>query len=214
MRAPVSRALMVIVLRSLSGNRREWALAMQAEFELAVADGKPFAFATGCLIAAWGEMLKRAEGRHVVANYTIALGLLIPVAAFQFTLAIGSLSVFADAGAFKGALLHGASNNSMLAWSQHSAVPCLLALWLLLSMAHLRLAWVLIEQDWTRVANVSALNGAVLVTLFLLMTALVLNVTFVALQAGVMAIEVVALVIAARQHAQLFPNACAAITTI
>ncbi|MGV3556104.1 MAG: hypothetical protein ACO1OD_12700 [Croceibacterium sp.] len=210
----VSRALMVIVLHCHGASRREWAHAMRAEFDVAAADGKPFAFAAGCLFAAWGGMLKLPEGRHVVATYAIALGLLIPIAAFQFALALGFSSIFAGVGAFSGFLVPGASDNPMLAWSQLGAVPCLLALWLVLGMAHLRLAWVLIERDWARVVSVSAFIGAVLATLFILMTTLLLDVTFVILQAAVMVIEVMALLIAARQQTRLLLNSGSEISAI
>lgn len=206
MTAAVSRAVMSLAICCLGESRREWALAMQAEFEAATAEGEPFAFSTGCLIAAWCEMPKHAEGRHVLADYALALGLLIPMAAFQFALALGfSSAIFG--GESNGILLAGATQNPVLAWSQISAVPCLLVLWLLLGLGHLRLSWVLIERDWSRVVQASALIGASMVTLFIVMGVLMLDLTFVSLQAAAMAVELTALVAAARRHAWLFPNA-------
>ena len=72
MTAALSRAVMSLAICCLGESRREWALAMQAEFEAATAEGEAFAFATGCLIAAWCEMPKHAEGRLVLANYALA----------------------------------------------------------------------------------------------------------------------------------------------
>jgi hypothetical protein len=216
MTAPVSRALMSLAMCCMGESRREWALAMQAEFEVAAAEGEPFAFATGCLIAAWCEMPKHAEGRLVLANYTLALGLLIPMAVLQFAVALGSSLVFIGGVASSGATLGGTAQSPALPLLQFCAAPCLLALWPLLGIAHLRLAWVLVDRDWTRVVKVSALIGATLATLFILTVgALVLDVTLVMLeaaalvmlQAAAMAIELTAVTAVARRHARLFSGA-------
>ena len=53
MTAAISRAVMALAICCLGESRREWGLAMQAEFDEALADGKPFAFAIGCLLAAF-----------------------------------------------------------------------------------------------------------------------------------------------------------------
>ena len=45
MTAPVSRAVMSLAICCMGESRREWALAMQAEFEAAIGKGERFAFA-------------------------------------------------------------------------------------------------------------------------------------------------------------------------
>ena len=207
MTAAISRAVMALAICCLGESRREWARGMRAEFDEAIAEGEAFPFATGCLLAAWREMPGHAEGRLVLATYALALGLLIPMAVLQFALALGYSSVFVGLDPFNGHLLPGISHNAMLASSQFSVLPCLLSLWLLLGVGHLRLAWVLVEQDWARVAKVSAFIGATLTTLVIFTGALVLDVTFVMLQAAAMGLEVAALVAVARRHAQLVPDA-------
>lgn len=209
MTAALSRAVMHLAICCLGESRREWALAMRAEFEVAMAAGAPLAFATGCLAAAWREMPSHAEGRLVLASHFLALGLLIPMAVLQFALALGFPSSFAGGEPFAGALLAGATRNPYFAWTQLSAAPCLLVLWLLLGVAHLRLAWVLVERDWARVIRVGALIGATLATLLIIMGALLLDVTFVILQAAAMAAELAAIVALARRHVRLFPSAAA-----
>lgn len=204
MRSSVSQVLMTLAVRSLGESRREWALAMRVEFVAARAEGEGLRFALGCLIAAWGEMPKHAEGRHVLANYAIAIGLLIPMAALLFALTVGFSSALM--GERNGVLLAGATQNPVLASSQISAVPCLLILWLLLGLGHLRLAWVLVERDWSRVIQTAALIGASIVTLFIVTGVLMLDLTFVSLQAAATAAELTAIVGAARWHARLFPN--------
>ena len=192
MTALVSRAMMALAMGCLGESRREWALAMRVEFEAAAADGKGLAFASGCLVAAWREMPQQAEGRHVLATYALALGF---------------SSVFLGGGWANGILLAGATPNPYFAWVQNSAAPCLLVLWLLLGIGHVRLAWVLVDRDWARAVKVGALIGATLATLFIIQGALFLDVTFVVMEAAAMALELAALVAVARRHARLFPDA-------
>ena len=208
MRALVSRAMMAIAVRCLGEGRREWALAMRAEFDLAITDGRPFAFAAGCLVAAWRELPNHAEGRLVFGTYSLALGLLIPMAALEFALALGLSSLFVGAGWSRGIVMAGAdTQNPFYTWAEHGAAPCLLALWLLLGIGHLCLAWALVERDWARVTKVGALLGATLATLFIVTAALFLDVTFVILQAVAVAIELAALAALAQRDAQLFSDA-------
>jgi hypothetical protein len=191
---------MAVAIRALGRSRREWALAMRAEFEVAVAEGRPFAFALGCLTAAWREMPSHAEGRLVLSNYALALGVLIPMAVLQFALALDLASF---AGAEPGGGLP-AGVALLLAPSQFDAAPSLLALRLLIGLAHLRLAWVLVEQDWGRVAKTGALIGAAMASFFLFTGALGLDLTFLAAQAAAMAIELAVIMAAARRHERLF----------
>jgi hypothetical protein len=201
---------MEVAFRCLGASRREWALAMRAEFDVAVADGRPFAFAGGCLVAAWREMPNHAEGRLVLSNYALALGVVIPLAVLQFGLALGISSAFAAGfsagGAPGGAVLVGGSQNLLLAPSQLDAAPGLAGLWFLIGLGHLRLAWVLVERDWGRVANAGALIGAALTTLSLFTTALALDATFVVLQGAAIAIEFMTIVGAAGRHAGFSPE--------
>ena len=85
----LATAVMSLARRCLGENRREWALAMQGEFDAAIADDRPLAFAVGCLIAAWREMPAQGQGRFVLANYALALGLLVPTAGLQFAFVVG-----------------------------------------------------------------------------------------------------------------------------
>jgi len=211
MTAALSRAVMSLAICCLGESRREWALAMQAEFEAATAEGEAFAFATGCLIAAWCEMPKHAEGRLVLVNYALALGVLIPMGVLQFALVFGFSSLF-EGETFNGVVLAGATQNPVLASSQLGAAPSLLALWLMLGVGHLRLAWVLVDRDWARVVKVSALIGATMVTLLIVMGVLLLDVTFLVSQIPALAIELAGLLAAERWHARIFPNAAPEMT--
>jgi hypothetical protein len=205
MTAAVSRALLSLASRSLGSDRRAWGMAMEAEFEAAVDDGKPLMFAIGCLVAAWREIGKHSEGRLIVANYALALGLLVPMAALQFQQAVGFLSSaqgppFGMAGA-------GAGPNLYLIWAQNSAIPILLIIWVLLGMAHLYLAWMLVEGDWPRVVKCGTLIGAAMITLSLFMGVLLLDFSPLRAQVAELAIELAAVVLISRWHIRVYSNA-------
>jgi len=197
-----ARAVMSLAGQCLGTGRREWALAMQAEFEAAAEDGKPFAFAIGCLIVAWRELVKQGEGRLLLAKYVLALVLLIPMAALQFEQAIG-FSIFPVTGGTHGMLASGARPNPYLIWSQCSAVPLLLMLWMLLGIAHLCLAWVLVEGDWPRTIKCGAMIGAATITLSLFTGVLMLDTSPLIMQVRELGIELAAIILAGQWHARL-----------
>lgn len=202
----VSRAVMSLAARCLGTDRHEWGLAMEAEFQAAVEDGKQLAFATGCLIAAWREMVNHDEGRLVLANYALALGLLLPIAGFQFQRAIGVSSIFYGQESPYGLLALGAGESPYLVSSQVNAVPVLLVLWLFAGVAHFCLAWSLVEGDWTRVVRFGAVISAVTVTLLLFAGVLLLDLSSFVPQATELVIELTALVGAAHWQARLRSN--------
>jgi hypothetical protein len=205
MTAAVARAVMALAVCCMGESRREWAEAMRAEFDEALAEGKPFAFAIGCLAAAWREMPEHAEGRLGLANYTLALGLVIPMAALQFALPFGFSTIVGEG--FGGVLLIGADTRNPVLACQSDAAPCLLALWLMLGVGHLRLAWVLVARDWARMAKTGAFICATLITLYIVMALMVLDLTFVILQTLAIAVELRVLVAVARRHAELLADA-------
>src|SRR3546814_4358219 len=74
MKTALSRAVMALAVFCMDESRREWSAAMRAEFDAAAPEGRSLSFATGCLVAAWREMLTREEGRYTLTNYALALG--------------------------------------------------------------------------------------------------------------------------------------------
>lgn len=201
----LSRALMTLATGSLGESRRDWAAAMESEFDAAVADGTPLAFAAGCLIAAWREVPRHAEGRLVMANYGLALGLFIPMAVLLIGQVTGLPLLLT--GSADGIPTAGVSVSPYLVWSRLSAAPMLLMLWLLLGIAHLGLAWTVVEQDWSRAIKVGALIGAATFTLVLLMAVLFLDLEPVAPEAVAMAVELGLVALVARSHARLLSGA-------
>ncbi len=179
---------------------------MQVEFEAAVDDGNPFMFAIGCLIAAWRDMMKQSEGRLAVANYALAIGLLVPMAALQFKQAV-DFSTFPREGLSYGMQAAGAVRNPYLMFSQNSATPVLLSLWMLLGLAHLRLAWVLVEGDWPRVVKYSALIGAATIALSLFTGVLMLDLLPMGVLIAAFGIELMTIGASAWWHARLASRA-------
>jgi hypothetical protein len=208
----LSKAMMSLAMGCLGESRREWALAMRGELEVAIEDGASLAFASGCLIVAWREMPRHPEGRFALARYALALGLLVPMAAFQFACAMDFPNLFGGTGML-GVLDAGTVHEPYLASAQISAVPVLLLLWLALGVAHLRLAWLLVEQDWTRSFNVGALTAAATVTFLLFAELLCLDSAPLMLQAGMLGIELLAVVAAARWHTRISLNFPAEVPT-
>src|SRR5262245_56110678 len=106
----IARAMMALAAHCLGESRREWAAAMQAEFEM-LAEGESLRFAIGCLAAALREMPAREEGRFTLTNYALALGLMIPMAALQFGCALlGLPHLYPGERGLPGALLEGAAH--------------------------------------------------------------------------------------------------------
>jgi amino acid transporter len=210
MKAAVSRGMMALAVRCLGESRREWAAAMLGEFEIAASEGKSLRFATGCLAAAWRGMVTREEGRFTLTNYALALGLMIPMAALQIGCALFGLPyLYPGQGGLPGALLEGGAHEPLMRGTYQAAVPSLALLLLVLGLGHLRIAWALLDRDWTRVTRTGTLILAAAVTLIIVLSVFFLDCTQALLQAAVLAIELAIVSVVARWHAQLFPAALA-----
>jgi hypothetical protein len=83
----------------------------------------------------------------------------------------------------------------------------LLIIWLLLGMAHLYLAWMLVEGDWPRVVKCGTLIGAAMITLSLFMGVLLLDFSPLRAQVAELAIELAAVVLISRWHIRVYSNA-------
>jgi hypothetical protein len=203
MTAALARAVMSLAMSCFGGSRRGWALAMQGEFEAAADEGKPLAFATGCLMAAWREMPRHEEGRFLLANYSLALGVIVPMAALQLAYAAGLPLPFSAGGGLYGVPTLGSTEKLWVSGIYLAAEPTLLGLWLLLCILHLRLAWVLLECDWSRVIRTGSLCAAATVALVIFSGVMLLADARTILQAVALAVEVLAIVASARWHASL-----------
>jgi hypothetical protein len=204
---------MALAVSCLAGGRREWGSAMQAELEAAREDGKPLAFAFGCLLAALRELPAHAEGRFAIASHLLAFGLIVPTAALSIAsiLAGFPLSYFDQVGT--GAWMNATGGNRpVLNEANLSAVPPLAALTIALSALHLRLAWLLLEREWERVAAVAALTAATTVTLIIFTTVVFAHAAPALLDAATLAIELMAVLGLARWHSRSLAGAAEAFT--
>lgn len=190
MTARLAYAMVAVAGACLGDCRRDWALAMRAELEFAIVEGRPLAFAGGCLIGALREMPKHADGRFALTSHAVAVALL-PIAAL---LIVGTLSGFpflssghgGVAGWLAGA---GAPEHLMTPWNRGFAPPLAVLIWGLIA-GHVTMPWFVVERDWARVWMLARINAAATITLFLFVGVLFLDPAFMALPAVALALEV------------------------
>lgn len=162
----LSRTVMAMAVRCLGEHRREWGLAMEAEFDAAWRDGKPLRFAAGCLFGALRELPRHESGRFVLWSYALALGLMLPIATglifgvlfdFPYSYLMQMQATSLPKGSGDAAIfLHEANR---------AALPSLAVLIVFLGVGHLRIAWDMLERDWARVAVAARANAAITATL-------------------------------------------------
>ncbi len=213
MRAAISRALMAVAVRSLCDHRREWALAMEVEFEAASADGKPLTFALGCLAAAWRELPAHEEGRFTIASHALAFVLIIPTAALLLSslLAGFPVSYLGQVGA-GGWLELAGGQKPLFSEANRSAVPPLAALVIVLAASHLRIAWLVLERDWGRVATLGMLMAASTMALTIFTSLVFAYGASAVAQAAMLATELAIISALARWHARSFGGPSEALT--
>lgn len=203
----LARAIIAVAMAALGRSQREWALAMRAELDAAIEDGKPLTFALGCLVAAWGEMPRREEGRFLLASYALVLGLIIPMAAMQLACATGLPLLFSGGEAPPGVPAWDSGQQLYLAGAYLVAKPFLLGIWMLLCVLHLRLAWLLLEREWTGVVRACALCAALTATLVIFNGVLLLADARTVGQAAALGVELLAVAAAAQWDAELCARA-------
>lgn len=212
MRAAGARAVMRLARHCLGPSRCDWGAAMEAEFDEAVRHGKPLAFATGCLFAAWREMGMREEGRGVLAHYAIAVGMLLPMAALQLGNAVGLAAPYDDRPAI-AALADTFGGNPYLISVEANTASVVVLLWLVLAAAHVGLAWTLVGEDWSRIVKAGAVIGATTMTLAVFAGVTMLDMSALAPEVAGLMVECVAIGLVARRHARsgrILPDAIGA----
>jgi hypothetical protein len=200
----VSRAVMALAVRSFGDHRREWSLAMQMEFEAASEDGKPLSFAVGCLAAACRELPAHEEGRFAIASHVLALGVIVPVAALMISSVVAGFptSYLGHVGTH-GLLELGSAYGPLLNEGNQFAVPSLAILVLLFAALNLRIAWLALDCDWTRLTTVGALSAAATATLVILSAVVFVDPVAPITQVLVLTIELAAASTLMRWHSQL-----------
>lgn len=198
MRHALATALLTFASTLLGRSRREWALAMEGEFEAAISDGGQLSFACGCLLTAIKELPHHAEGRLALANQTLASGILVPIAGLQFLCAVGMIAPFSPTGGSEGFPVPGSMQALFFLNACLAAEPVRLCLWMLLGISNLRLAWSLLDGNWIGVVRAAALAIAVTLTGIIFDAVLMLVDGRALLQAAVLLIELAAITMSAR----------------
>lgn len=195
---------MALATALLAGRRAGWASAMRAEYRIASADGDAFGFAFGCLAAAWRDTLSSTEGRYALTNYAMAIAIMVPMAGVQIgCAAFGFPYLYPNEQGLPGALLEGGAHEGLLRSIYLAAIPALALIQVLTGIGHLRLAWLLVERDWPGVVRWGAWTIAAAIALILFMGVLFLDSRQALMQGGILAVEILILVLAARRHAEL-----------
>ncbi len=195
-------AIMALADRCMSESRREWGQAMQAEFAAAIEDGHSLSFAIGCLWSALRQMPKEEEGRFVLTSYALALFIMIPMAAVQIGWAFFSLQdLFAEDKGLRASLTPGQA--MVVASAYQAAVPSLTILLLSSSAGQLRIAWMMLERDWSRVTSTGMAILAAMVTLILFMSSVFLDAGQALALTAVLATELAVLMGLSCWHAEL-----------
>jgi hypothetical protein len=172
---------MVLVVRCLGEERRDWAAAMLGEYETAVEDARPLSFALGCLAAAVREMPRHRQGRVALVGNGVALGLIVPAAALCVWSALLGFPflAFGDVG-MRGFLAGASRQLPLLNGGDWALAPPLTMLVLLLAAGQMLLAWFVLERNWDRASAAHRFNAAVMTTLVALGALLAFDMTIMA----------------------------------
>ena len=188
----LARLAMAMAVASLGESRREWGIAMEAEMEAARADDRQLSFALGCLLAAWAELPRREEGRFLIASYLLAFALPIPTAAL-LAASIWTdfpVSYLREVDAFGLVGLVG-GRDPLLNEANRSAIPALAIVLSAVAATQLRMAWLVLERDWARIATLGTLLAAATLTLLIFSAIVFASYGLPLLQAAALTIELV-----------------------
>ncbi|WP_157082889.1 hypothetical protein [Sphingomonas asaccharolytica] len=192
MTAKLACAVMALTGACLGDRRRDWALAMRGELDVAVAEGRPLTFAVGCLTSALRDMPNQAEGRFTLTSHAVALGLLPIVALLIVGTGAGFPFLPTGHAGISGWLAGSGEHSPLLTpWNRGFAPSLAVLIWGLIA-GHLLMPWFILERNWTRVGTLARINSAATVTLVLFTTVLFLDMAFLLLPVAVLAIELAA----------------------
>lgn len=207
MTAKLACAVMALADACLGDHRRDWALAMHAEFDAAIDDGRPLGFAVGCLTGALRDMPSHAEGRFALTSHAVALSL-FPIVALLIVGTGAGFPFLPSGHAGIAGWLAGSGEHSPLLtpWNRGFAPSLAILIWGLIA-GHLLMPWFILDRNWTRVGTLASINSAATVTLVLFTTVLFLDMAFLLLPVAGLAVELAASWCLYRWQAELFAGA-------
>ncbi|MEH3124134.1 MAG: hypothetical protein PGN16_19570 [Sphingomonas phyllosphaerae] len=165
MKQALPRLLLALAMQLLGSRRRNWALAMAYEFEIAARDGQAFRFAFGCLLGACRSLPHHAEGRFMLASYALVFGLFLPMATALSMAATAGFPFVEASDGIHGLMSGSGSYRLMLDAGTLALGPALTLVMLLLAACHLPAAWWVLDRDWHRVGTALHLAAAIMATL-------------------------------------------------
>ena len=206
MTAGLAPLVMALARRCLPPDGRDWGQAMQAEFDVARRDGRPLGFALGCLIAAWRRMPFHHDGRIALASHALALGLIVPIATFHLGCAVsGARFMLSGHDPYHAMLMAGGASGRALAAAYRAATPALTVLVLLLGLAHLLIAWAVLDRRWRRAATLWLVAAAIAATLVGGIGLTAPSARGIAIQLAALAIELAAIPLLAARRTMPVP---------
>lgn len=203
MSALLARIVMKLAVASLGPHRHSWKLAMEAEFDAALAGGDGLPFATGCLTTAWRELPAHIEGRLTLASYTFILGLMLPAAALLLASAFaGYPFVYPSYADAIGSFARANAIVPRLNAGNAGAIPALVFILLLRVGGDVLVAWFAAERDWTRAADAQRFGAAATVTLALFAGMIVHDETCLVLPVLTFAVQALAVALLRKWHGE------------
>ncbi|WP_137897112.1 hypothetical protein [Sphingomonas sp. 2SG] len=207
MSALLARIVMAIAMRSLGPHRHSWKLAMEAEFDAAVAGGDGLPFATGCLTTAWRELPAHIEGRLTLTSYTIIVGLILPAAALLLVgILVGYPFIHPPYADSIGSFARAEAIVPRLNAGNAGAIPSLALILMLRVGSDALVAWFAAERDWTRAAAAQRFGAAATVTLALFAGMVVQDETCLVLPALTLVVEAVAVALLRQLYGETDPR--------
>lgn len=203
MKMTIARTMMIVAVRCLGYSRRNWALAMEAEFEIAAEGGNALSFAFGCLLGAWREMPANDEGRFALASYGLAVGVVVPLGGLLLTSVASGFPFLAPFEVGAGHIFGSGSLSFPVTYANQSGIFLLAMLTFALGLGHLHMAWAILNRDWMRVAVIGRIGAAVMATTVTFTGVLLLYDTCALPQVGAIATELSTIWLLARWHAGL-----------
>jgi len=204
MRLAVARALVVLAARSFGSRQCLWGQAMQAELDAAIEEGRPLAFALGCLVAAWRELPRFSEGRLALTIHTLAIGVIVPLSGLSLSAALLGYPYLAFGNVGIAGFIAGRSQEMpLLLVGEWALAPAMTMVVLLEAVGQLLLAWFVVERNWGRVFAISRFNAAALATLLMVTTLLALAGAETLVAVALLITETLAVLALAWWHDQL-----------
>lgn len=202
MRAAIARVVMALAARCFGQHRRDWASAMEAEFEVAIEEGAALSFASGCLLSAIRELPAHEEGRFAIASHILALGIIIPIAGLMLISVAQGYSFMAPNEAGTDAIV-GTGRPMFVNAANQTGLPLLTLLTFVLGSGHLWMAWTMLDRDWSRVASLGTAAAALISTVVMFTGILFWSDPCALPQAAMTAVELLAIWSLVRWHGDL-----------